>query len=291
MIEIELTPEERTTGTLSPSTIERARRAILDEGYVVLLDVADPAHIAKVRDRMIEDIPHILARPDKPFNWNPGNLQQDPPPLPEYLFEDILLNDFVLQVTESIMGPGVQNGFYSGNTAMPKSTQRQPVHADIGHLWPNMEHATPPYALVVNFPLVDMGPENGATEIWPGTHKDTSIAMSDGDIKVTEEQLAKWRAIHPPIQPKVRAGSALIRDIRMWHAGMPNPSDHPRPMAALIHWVGWWHLEPEMAFPKSAEPFFQKSRLRTVARFVDDSEFEYLNRTGAYEYTAETSEV
>src|SRR6185312_16908566 len=102
-----------------------------------------------------------------PYNWNKGNVQQDPPPFPPYLFRDVLVNDLVIQVTKAILGKGVKSVFYSGNTAMP-SESRQPVHADSGHLWPNLEVAHPPYQLVVNVPVVYMDARNGSTEIWPG---------------------------------------------------------------------------------------------------------------------------
>jgi RNA polymerase primary sigma factor len=42
----------------------------------------------------------------------------------------------------------------------------------------------------------------------------------------------------------MRRGSVLIRDMRLWHNGMPNPSDSVRPMVAMIHWIHWWHDRP-----------------------------------------------
>jgi hypothetical protein len=234
---------------------------------------------------MLADLPTVLARTDTPFNFTRSNVQQDPPPNPEYLFRDVLLNDYVIDITESVLGPGMVNAFYSSNMALPNTDQRQPVHADIGHLWPNMDRATPAYALVINLPLVDMSAANGSTEIWPGTHGDTSVAMQQGDIKVSDEKLAEWRAKRPPIQPSVKAGSILIRDIRMWHAGMPNPSDQPRPMVAMIHWVGWWQHVFKMKFPKGTEQFFEHPKLYTLAEFVEGP-INYLGNNEAYDLQA-----
>ena len=277
-----LSAEERQEGRLSPQTTAQARQAILEDGYVVLENVVDLAHIAILRDRMLEDLPAILARSDAPFNFTRSNVQQDPPPFHPYLFKDVLLNDFVIDVSESVLGRGVQNAFYSGNTALPNTDQRQPVHADLGHLWPNMTVATPPYALVVNVPVVDMSIENGSTEIWPGTHLDTSVAWQDGDIKVSTETLERRRAVRPPLQPNVKAGSVLIRDIRMWHAGTPNHTPEPRPMIAMIHWPTWWHTDGEMTFPIETKEFFEHPRLRTSAKFID-KKLDYQSRHGAYD--------
>ena len=253
-----------------------------EDGFVVLADVVDPEHIAVLRDKMLEDLPAILSRDDTPFNFTRSNVQQDPPPIEPYLFKDVLVNEFVIDVTEAVLGKGLVNAFYSGNTALPNTDQRQPTHADIGHLWPNSAHATPAYALVVNLPLVDMDASNGSTEIWPGSHLDTSVAMQEGDIKVAPEKLDAWSATRPPIQPKVRAGSVLIRDIRMWHGGTPNPSDQARPMIAMIHWVGWWHHGGAMPMSVAAKSILDHPRLKTNARFVEGN-IDYLHHGEAYD--------
>lgn len=279
---LEFAPTERAAGRPNAASIEKARMAIERDGFVVLQDVVDLDHIRVLRERMLEDLPSILNRKDAPFNFTKSNVQQDPPPFDPYLFKDVLMNEFVIAVTESILGPGLYNAFYSGNTALPHTDQKQPVHADIGHLWANTKVATPAYALVVNIPLVDMSAANGSTEIWPGTHLDTSIGMQAGDIKVSPEKQDAQRQIAPPIQPEVSAGSVLIRDIRMWHAGMPNPSDQPRPMIAMIHWVGWWHAGERPKFPIETRAFFEHPVLFTNAEFVEGS-IDYLGHNEAFD--------
>ncbi|GMV87611.1 MAG: hypothetical protein AMXMBFR81_05420 [Chthonomonas sp.] len=281
-VTLTISAAERERGRFDPETVMRGREAILRDGMVAIEDAVDPEHIAKIRDRMFEDLPAILSRTDTPFNFTRSNVQQDPPPMAEYLFRDVLVNEFVVQLTSSVMGQGMKNAFYSGNTALAHGTQRQPVHADMGHLWPNTEHATPPYALIVNMPMVDMDARNGSIELWPGTHLDTSVAMQDGDIKVSPERIEAQRAIRPPVQPKMRAGSVIIRDMRMWHAGMPNHTDQPRPMIAMIHWVSWWPLHEKLTFPKGTEALFVHPDLETVADFVD-TPIPYLGRHVSYD--------
>jgi hypothetical protein len=69
-------------GTLSSDHLEEAVASLRRDGAVVLNDVIDPAHVAALRERMLADLPRILARADAPFNFNRGNVQQDPPPFP-----------------------------------------------------------------------------------------------------------------------------------------------------------------------------------------------------------------
>ena len=282
MVEINVTREEVQYRTMSSEHLRAAVRAVREDGFVVLNGVVDRSHIEHLRGRMTEDMEAILAREDTPFNWNTSNLQQDPPPFPPYLFRDILVNDMAIAVTKAVLGPGVKNSYYSGNTALPH-TERQPVHPDVGQLWPDLEVASPAFGLVVNVPMVDMSPENGSTEIWPGSHLDTGMPTGI-DIKVPEELLEKRREVAPPFQPTVRCGSVLIRDIRMWHAGMPNRTQTPRPMIAMIHWIGWWREDEKLTFPRGTEAFFEHPDLRTNAVFVEDP-IDHIHHSQAYDFT------
>ena len=281
MVAIEVTSEEIAGGRMAPEHLKRAVDAVRTEGFVVLKGVIDVAHLEVLRERMLEDIDALKRREDAPFNWHTGNLQQDAPPFPPYLFRDVLVNAMVVEVTRAVLGPGVKNAYYSGNTALP-SRERQPVHADTGHLWPELEVAHPAAALVVNVPVVGMNPENGSTEIWPGTHRDLTIAAGK-DIKVPQEVVERRRKVVPPIQPCMDAGDVLIRDIRLWHAGMPNLTDKPRPMIAMIHYPRWMETGTPLVFPKGTEEFFEGSELRTCARFVE-GQIDYIRAPQAYEY-------
>ena len=283
MIAIDLTDEDRAAGRLLGDGLRAAVDALRTDGLVLLNDVVDPAHLDVLHERMTADLDALRARPDAPYNWNAGNLQQDPPPFPPYLFSDVLLNPYVISVTSSVLGPGVKNVMYGGNTALP-GDQRQPVHSDVGHLWPieTLESPHPPAQLVVNVLTVDVSPDNGATELWPGTHRELGVGVGD-DIKITPDLLEQRRAISPPFQPTFRRGSMLIRDIRLWHAGMPNRTSEPRPMIAMIHASAWLETGPPLLFPTGTEPFFDHPVLRTAARFTDGP-IDYLAAPHAFEY-------
>ncbi len=282
MVTIEVTPGEVAQGALTPENLKMAVQAIHDDGIVVLKDVVDLGHIEILREKMTADVEAILKRTDVPFNWNSGNLQQAPPPILPYLFRDVLVNELAIQVSSGVLGPRIKNNFYSGNTALP-SEARQPVHADTGHLWPGAAVASPAYALVVNIPLVDVSAQNGGTEIWPGTHKDTRVSWYES-IEVTEEALQKRRATHPPLQATATAGSLILRDIRLWHAGMPNKTQVPRPMVALIYWADWMNAWTGLQFPTGTEELFKHPVLTTLASFVDGP-IDYIQHGGAHAYT------
>lgn len=286
MIELNITPAEIESRRMAEEHLQAAKRAMAEDGFVILNSVVDLDHIALLREKMLADIETILHREETPYQFTTGHIQHDPPPFPPYLFRDVLVNDMAIAVSVAVLGPRPKNAFYSGNTNLPGSGT-QPVHVDLGQLWPNLEKAHPPYALVINVPVVDMDESNGSTEIWPGTHLDTTMSVEQETLRLPEETLERRRAVCPPIQPRVKAGSILIRDMRLWHRGMPNRSDRARPMIAMIHWIHWWHVHEALVFPKGTEPLFEHGELHTQARFVE-GEIDYLNRHAPFDYQPTT---
>ena len=130
-----------------------------------------------------------------------GHLQQGPPPYAPYIFRDIVANPYVVQVTQELLGPGIYNNFYNGNTNSPGSTT-QPLHRDGAHLWPDQEVAHPTAEVVVNISPQDTTEENGSVELWPGSHLEVSGKRIDED-----EEEAR-REICPPIRGSAKKGSA-----------------------------------------------------------------------------------
>lgn len=150
------------------------------------------------------------------------------------IYEDPLAT----QITSAVLGPRPKLTFMSGNTAMPPlpgiEPQRQPVHSDA-----DFAHPTHPFALVVNVPLVQMTPKNGSTEVWLGTHNDFGLEAQEGahgeraSGRIQKHLLEARREHYPPLQPVVPKGSIIVRDLRLWHAGMPNYSQDIRVMLAM----------------------------------------------------------
>ena len=276
---IDISRSERATGTIHSESLTEAVRAIRKDGYVILLGVIDPEHIHEIQPRMLQDVPSIESLKEPPYQFVRGHIQQDPPPFEPYLFKDVVCNEIVVAITEAILGNGVRNTFYSGNTNLPGSV-RQPVHVDQGHLWPHMAHPHPANMLVVNVPVINMTAHNGSIELWPGSHSDTTVAWGDS-IRVPEEDVLSRTDTHPPLQPEVPIGGILIRDMRLWHRGMPNLSNRPRPMIAMIHVCSWMRSE-EIRIATGCESYFEHSHLETSASYVDEP-IDYLTHHKSYD--------
>jgi len=269
MSEIRISPKELWSGEMAADHLNQAVESIRNDGYIILRDVVEVGRLAALEGPMAQDLSRILARKDAPFNFNTGNVQQQPPLDRQYLFRDILVNEMVIAVTSAVLGAGMKCNFYSGNTCLP-SEERQPVHFDTGEPDGSVVGSAPTFALVVNVPVVDMDARNGSTEIWPGTHRLSHLYQDKtGDIKLPKDVVEKQRATIPPIQPAVRAGSVMIRDMRLWHAGMPNRTRVPRPMLAMVHAAAWWGGNTPLKAPRGTEAAFDHPLLEWLVEFVD----------------------
>jgi ectoine hydroxylase-related dioxygenase (phytanoyl-CoA dioxygenase family) len=233
--------EELKAKRLGPRNLEKAVRSLHEDGLVVVADVVPHEDLDHLNAKMIQDARTLQARgKSMPFNYNVGNIQQDPPPLKEYFHPSIFLNPIASQITTSIMGPKPKWTFCSGNTALPPvdgtEPQRQPVHADA-----DFAHPTHPFAFVVNVPLIKFTPENGSTEIWLGTHTGdlSGLQVQEGahgeraSGRIKQDLLEQRRIVRGPAQPVIEKGSIVIRDLRLWHAGVPNWTNDIRVMLAM----------------------------------------------------------
>ena len=269
-MEITVQSEELASEKLSEAHVTQAVKAIRVDGYVILENVINHEHLDILRERMDADS-QILIKAGK---WGgagqlKGHLQQGPPPFAPYIFRDIVANPYVIQVTKALLGPGLYNNFYNGNTNCPGSTT-QPLHRDGAHLWPDQEVAHPTAEVVVNISPQDTMEENGSVELWPGSHLDVSGRQID------EAHEEARRKIAPPIRGTAKKGSALIRDLRLWHRGVPNPSDEPRHMIAMIHRVRWLRSTRRLKYRTGCEAAFENSELDPNAEFIDDEMDDYL---------------
>lgn len=263
-VEIDISPAEGTAGQMAEEKVIQAVEAVLQDGYVILNGVVAHDHLDLLKEKMDRDSQTLIDA----GKWGgagqvPGHLQQGAPPFAPYVFQDVVANPFAIQVTHALLGDGLYLRFYNGNANTPGSGT-QPLHPDAPHLWPQQEAAHPPSSLVINICLVEANEENGSTEIWPGTHR---IPIPPG--RISPEMEAARRAEAPPVRANTRKGSLVIRDMRMWHRGVPNRSNQIRHMLATIHNIGWLQRNEPLLFNTGCAEAFPESVLDSNVLFTD----------------------
>ena len=119
---IALTKKETESRHLSPGRLKQAVEAIRWDGYVVIENAVSHEPLDVLREKMDQDSKTLIEREQ----WGgagqlKGHLQQGPPPFAPFVFPEIVANPFVIQVSTALLGEGIFNSFYNGNTNCPGS--------------------------------------------------------------------------------------------------------------------------------------------------------------------------
>lgn len=246
---------------------------------------------------MTGEADEIIKNNAKPFNQGvKSNILQAPPLKDaEYLYNDVFFNPFVIQLMNTYLGAKPIWNFVTGNNALPHTKGlRQPVHKDITFFHPQC-----PFFVIANVPLCTFNPTTGSTEFWLGSHASTSgheqmiatpethlanarLVVGEPTTNVLDQVREERRKVRPPVQPNCDKGDIMLRDLRTWHAGMPNESDEYRIMLALGYQAQWYPNHTlRTKLPLSQGNFFMKHAGQPVEvradLLPDDSDFGTLN--------------
>ncbi|KIV87758.1 hypothetical protein PV11_03280 [Exophiala sideris] len=272
IVHVPISPEERQAGKISKQNLEKAVVALTEDGVVVLDNAISEESLDFLNTRMVEEAKALRESSSTWFNYDSKaqNILQHMIPEPEYLLPDVLANPFAVGVCSTMMGPNPVLRYHKANTNFPGES-RQPVHCDVHY-----EHPRACFSLSVNVILIDCSAENGSTECWPGTHATTKFSDQNGMKGIHQHLLDQRLESHgPPIQPTVKKGGLIIRDMRLWHAGMPNrTADEVRVMLNLTFFANWYRCPMTITFPKSAESkvhqIEKEGGIQIAAEFVDE---------------------
>lgn len=106
----------------------------------------------------------------------------------------------------------------------------QEIHRDFRPLFSD-QIVTPLYALAVNFPLVEVTPDNGPFQMARGTHV---MPRDEALMKIKSGEIAMESFYMQP-------GDVTIRSPLAMHRGSPNRTNQPRPMVVMGYVMHWLH--------------------------------------------------
>jgi hypothetical protein len=262
---VEATPDERAAGALASSRLAAVAASLSDQGAAIVLGAVDLEACDLLLEAMTTELHDAAAKPHA--LGCEGHVQHNPPPRAEHLHVDIFANPVAVSVARALLGHGIQLSLYTGNTMLGHTAGAQPVHWDEFQLWPDLPQAPPAASLTVNIPLVDVNVENGALELWPGTHHDVRSGDRVGEgLLVPEDWLDARRTEVPPVPVPLPRGALLLRDGRVWHRGTTNTTAHARPMVAMLY-TAWWFRPYAIDFYPDAEPILRASGIGVTARY------------------------
>jgi len=270
-----LSEQERSSGVPRPSTLQNAVTAFDRDGIVVLREAVDTSHCDTLNSMMVKDL-DTLFQMNPPHETFPdsGNYVHFPPLESQYIYEDVYANPIAGAILTHLLGPKPELRYIATNTAL-QATERQPVHGDMIR-----QNTVETFAITINIPLVDMTLENGATEFWLGTHREGPEVYKDapnGPL-ISDTYMKARELVSPPIRLTIPKGSLFIRDMRLWHAGIPNKTPDPRILICMNHFASWYHTPSKPIFPESSRKRVE-SLSKTIfidAKYVSDSDYNHL---------------
>ena len=247
----------------TPDQVDRVRDVFYRDGFVVVSDALSNEQLAFLREGVDREI-HEIAKRDRYRVGNRGSHR--------YSFGGASLTghqmhnpEWAMLIDLPTVTPILTAIFDSadyisrgggGDFCLPGAEEYQGLHSDMGDRKEfgaltfgsfrdprgllNYRDLPCPY-VCCNFLTVDVNEINGATRQIPGTqHSHEPIPTLE-----TEPEWMKLSAVCP-----APAGSVLIRDVRAWHGGTPNVSDHVRSIPNAEFYAPWFREPMPRSMPK-----------------------------------------
>lgn len=205
-------------------TAQQAKHAaqIAEQGYTVIEGAASTALVGELRaalDRVERE--HALGYAGSRFEGYQTvriyNLLAYGEP-----FWQVPLHAAVLPIAEQVLDPELLLSSLSAITLGP-GQEGQPLHEDTQQI--PLARPRPPIALNAMWALSDFTEANGATRIIPGSHR------YDGPPPFGAEL--------PTVAAEMPAGSVMLFDSQLWHAGGTNTTAERRYAISCYYCVGW----------------------------------------------------
>ena len=238
---------------LAPPDIEHALRLFRRDGFVVVADAIDDDQIGFLKRGCDEVAADILAldgdragnRGSHRYSFGGSSLTRSQLHRPEWqMMLDIdLVHTLLTAIFES---DDYVLRAASGDFCLPGAAEYQPLHSDVGTF--SSRTRTPfssfhdprgqltirdlpcPY-VCVNFLPQEVTRLNGPTRQIPGTQH------SREPIPILAEE-PEWMQLSTVCPAP--AGAIMVRDVRAWHGGTPNLSDHMRAIPNLEFYAPWF---------------------------------------------------
>jgi ectoine hydroxylase-related dioxygenase (phytanoyl-CoA dioxygenase family) len=238
---------------LDPSEVERAVRIFNRDGFVVVRDALTVEQLAFLRTGVAEAVREIIALdPDRSGNrgthrYSFGGSSLTRSMLHRAEWQMLVDLPTVTPIITAIFGSSdYMLRSASGDFCLPGATKYQPLHSDMRDF---ADKASSPFSsfhdprshistrdlpcpyVAVNFLTVDSTRLNGPTRQIPGSQQ----SRAPFPTLAEEPEWMRLSTVCP-----VPAGSVQIRDVRAWHGGTPNLSDHVRAIPNLEFYAPWF---------------------------------------------------
>lgn len=225
---IRLSDEEREANTVDSENLDYALRMFHEHGYVVVENLFPKALVTTVSDEFFKRYNSYFEDRLYPDNLILGDKRR----MVSVALEGVLNSPrlygstMVVEMMKRLLGEDYVMGGYNAVVSLPGARDKG-LHKDYTPLFesdPVEHHVTPPFAISVLFPLIELTEAHGVTSMRKGTHLLPEEMPFDA----------------PEQKPLLKLGDAIIFDYRVAHDGLANHSDTVRPLLSMIFHRVWF---------------------------------------------------
>jgi ectoine hydroxylase-related dioxygenase (phytanoyl-CoA dioxygenase family) len=264
-------------GRYTEAEIEAFAGAVLRDGFCILPEHFPQETLAVWRASFTPLLEEHIAREGHMRNRGAARYYVTLPFVAPFADPAIYEDPDVLAIVGQLAGADFTMVQLATDTPLSGS-EYQEVHRDTPPLFPETGKETPPFQLAVNFPLVEVTPENGPFEVARATH----LLPKEEALRLIETGERKLEAL------TMRLGDVMVRDVRALHRGTPNRTHVPRPMV-VIGYSRRWLFRPEVTIhiPRAvhetlSERARQMLRFNPVVESLDDLPAREIYQAFAY---------
>lgn len=245
---------------LEPNEVDEAARLFHRDGFVVVANALNEEQLAFLRSGCDREIRRILEvdsqrignRGSHRYSFGGASLSHHQMHNPEWsMLIDLPTVTPILNAIFNSNNYIARGG--GGDFCLPGAVDYQALHSDMGDSKTFGRYASfhdprgilsyrdlPCPYVCCNYLMVDFTPTNGPTRQIPGTQNSRQPIPSLSN----EPEWMKTSTVCP-----APAGAVLIRDVRAWHGGTPNLSDHVRAIPNAEYFAPWYREELSISMP------------------------------------------
>lgn len=197
-------------------------RELENRGFLILEDLLVAGEVSALRDQLSPWLAQTPRCEGDFYGWNTtrvGGLLTKAP-----VVQDIVMHPEILPIAESLLGPAcdcIQLNLTQATRVHPGERAQAP-HRD-EEMWP-VDTKGRHYLLNVMWAVDEFTAENGATRLWPGSHRCELDRELDPAASVSAE---------------MPAGSALVFLGSLTHGAGANCASRPRTGVIVSYCLGW----------------------------------------------------
>jgi len=257
---IRLTNEERDGRTIGADKLALAVALLNAKGAVVIENVFPHERLSELRAAVVAMQPH------EPTETG-GRKRIGLPIDSEFTAPDIVEHPTLLSFADEVVGDDCILRTLTAVVVEAGAAASDTIHMP-QPLFPESRHVRfPAHNLLIDVALDDLTADNGALDVWPGSHMlpDHMVVLHDPSF------LRELAGMTPQETLPAPKGAVVIRDSRLWHRERPNATSNASVKLSLSY-RRWWDIRDDrLPIPLS---FFERSstRLKRLLRFEDISE-------------------